>query len=54
MGVVCMNYSTNLPSPERLGLGPIWENLAVVCIGAALIFAAAIVLYFLLRGKRQY
>jgi hypothetical protein len=42
------------PDAERLSLAPVWENLAVVCAGAAIIFAAAVILYFILRGRREY
>jgi len=42
------------PDPERLTLAPIFDNLPLVCLGAAAIFGAALIIYFLLRGKSQY
>ena len=42
------------PDYEQLSLAPLWDNLVLVCIGAAAIFAIVAVMYFLLRGKKQY
>ena len=42
------------PSPDALALDPLFQGVPFVAIGAVLIFLAIIVLYFLLRGKRQY
>ncbi len=49
-----MNYSAGLPSAESLGFGPLFDSLGVVCIGGAAIFVIVILLYFLLRGRRDY
>lgn len=42
------------PDPSRLALDPIINNVPLVCLGAAAIFALALIIYFLLRGKSQY
>lgn len=42
------------PDYERLSIAPLWDNLALICMGALLVFAVVAILYFLLRGKKQY
>jgi len=42
------------PSHEALDLGPLYQGLPFVVLGAAVIFVIIIILYFLLRGPRQY
>jgi hypothetical protein len=41
------------PSPDRLSLEPLFQSSYVVCLGVAAIFLALIILYFLLRGRKQ-
>lgn len=47
-------YANPLPDPSRLGFAPLFESLPLVLAGAAAIFAIIILLYFLLRGRKQY
>ncbi len=42
------------PSHEALSLEPLLQGLPIAVAGAAIVFILIIVLYFLLRGPRQY
>ncbi|MEW6035966.1 MAG: hypothetical protein AB1529_05105 [Candidatus Micrarchaeota archaeon] len=42
------------PSPDKLSLEPLFQSSYAVCLGVAAIFLALIIIYFLLRGRKQY
>ncbi|MCI0504149.1 hypothetical protein L0Y65_05575 [Candidatus Micrarchaeota archaeon] len=42
------------PHPEKLALDPVMDSLPALCLGAAAIFALALIIYFMLRGKSQF
>jgi len=47
-------YQNPVPDPSRLGFGPILDGLPLVLAGAAAIFVIILIMYFLLRGKKEY
>jgi hypothetical protein len=47
-------YQSPVPDPSRLGFSPILDSLPLVLAGAAIIFVLILVMYFLLRGKKEY
>ncbi|MFH0884527.1 MAG: hypothetical protein V1861_02350 [Candidatus Micrarchaeota archaeon] len=49
-----VQYQNPVPDPSRLGFGPILDNLPLVLAGAAIIFVLILLMYFLLRGKKEY
>jgi hypothetical protein len=48
------SFPDAVPDPSKLALDPIINNVPLVCLGAAVIFALALIIYFMLRGKSQY
>jgi hypothetical protein len=49
-----VEYQNPVPDPSKLGFGPILDGLPLVLAGAAAIFALILIMYFLLRGKKEY
>jgi hypothetical protein len=49
-----VEYQNPVPDPSKLAFSPILEGLPLVLAGAAAIFALILIMYFLLRGKKEY